>query len=92
MTISTFTIDELSIPTAPEARGWVDFLAMVEVRNAIESEGYGTTELNFSAEELLPRWLNQDYEPTRLFVARVEGHIVARATYQTVPGSSIRFA
>lgn len=38
MTISTFTIDELSIPTAPGASGWVDFLAMVEVRNAIETE------------------------------------------------------
>jgi len=54
------------------------------LRNVVEAEGFGTTELNCSATELLPVWLNTQYDPKRMFVARIDGTVVARATYETL--------
>lgn len=85
MTEITFSIDELTVPAAPGAAGWNDFVAMVAVRNAVDAEAYGNDELEFTAEELLPIWQNQRYEPKRALVARVEGAIVARATFERQP-------
>lgn len=78
-----FTIEELSIPATLDAPGAADFIEMVHVRNEIEAHTYGGNDLNYSAEELLPGWLDTEYEPRRLLVARVDGRIVARAVYQT---------
>lgn len=87
-----FTIDELAIPAAAGAPGWDDFAAQALVRNTIETDGYGTAELNLSAEEQLPVWLNQVHEPMRLFVARVGRLVVARALYETLPDAGSDFA
>ncbi|MGY4857209.1 GNAT family N-acetyltransferase [Cryobacterium sp. AP23] len=85
----TFDLAELAIPLEPEGEGWADFAAAAAVRNAVEEHAYGTGVLAHSAEEQLPAWLMQRHEPRRLFVARVDGVIVARAVYETLaePGS-----
>ncbi|MFC5928569.1 GNAT family N-acetyltransferase [Cryobacterium melibiosiphilum] len=85
MTEISFTVDELTVPTAPGAAGWNDFVAMVAVRNTVDAEAYGSDELDFTPEELLPVWQNQRYEPKRALAARVEGRIVARATFERLP-------
>ncbi|WP_166791646.1 GNAT family N-acetyltransferase [Cryobacterium frigoriphilum] len=82
-----FTIDELTIPEASGAAGWNDFVAMVAVRNTVDTEAYASDELAFTPEELLPVWQNQRYEPKRVLVARVGGTIVARATVERLPAS-----
>ncbi|MDJ0349173.1 GNAT family N-acetyltransferase [Cryobacterium sp. PH29-G1] len=82
--MSGFTIDELVIPAGPAAPGWADFEAVAALRNIVETAGFGTDELNFSAAELLPVWLNTRYDPKRMLVARAGGTIVGRATYETV--------
>ena len=82
--MSDFSIDELVIPTSTAAPSWPDFAAVAALRNVVEAEGYGTSELNYSAAELLPGWLNTKYDPKRMFIARVEGTVVARATYETL--------
>jgi GNAT superfamily N-acetyltransferase len=81
--MSRFTIDEVSIPKTIDAPDAADFIATVEVRNAVEADGFGTDDLAYSAADLLPGWLNTVYEPKRLFAARVDGRIVARAIYET---------
>jgi GNAT superfamily N-acetyltransferase len=88
--MGTFSFDlaELTIPAAPGAAGWPDFEAANRVRNAVESEAYGTADLALTAEELLPGWLNQRWEPKRLFVARTAGRIVGRGLYETQPEDS----
>jgi GNAT superfamily N-acetyltransferase len=78
-----FTIDELDIPAGPGATGWDDFVGMTLVRNRVESEGYGTDELAYRAEELLPIWQNRAFDPKRLFVARAGGGIIGRAAMET---------
>ncbi|WP_345063207.1 GNAT family N-acetyltransferase [Leifsonia kafniensis] len=74
-----FTIEELPIPTEPGASGWADFAASLDLQNAVEAEGYGTDELAFTPKELLPGYHHQQYDPRRLFVARVGDAIVAGA-------------
>ena len=74
-----FTIEELSVPERPGAPGWTDFVAAVRVRNTVETHGYGTDVLNYTAEEVLPGWLTLEHSPRRLFVARTDAVIVGRA-------------
>ena len=88
----TFEIDELAIPAAPQAPGWADFEAANGVRNTVEAEAYGTTDLELTAEELLPGWLKQAWEPKRLFVARSKGRLVGRGHYETLPEGSAEHA
>jgi GNAT superfamily N-acetyltransferase len=88
----SFDIGELSIPSAPHRPGWADFAAAAGVRNAVETAAYGTGVLAHTAEEQLPPWLIQQHEPRRLFVARVDGVIVARAVYETLADPASDFA
>jgi GNAT superfamily N-acetyltransferase len=83
--MTEFTIEEVTIPATLDTPEAADFIATAEVRNAVEADGYGTDDLAFSAAELLPGWLDQEYEPKRLFAVRVGGEIVARAIYETQP-------
>jgi GNAT superfamily N-acetyltransferase len=63
-------IEELTIPEEPGAEGWDDFAAAAEVHNAVEAAAYGTDELSVTADEELPDWLDQEWDPRRLFVVR----------------------
>lgn len=78
-TDTAVVIEELAIPASMDAPDAAGFAEMVDVRNAIETHVMGTDVLNYTARELLPVYLRQQHEPMRLFVARTEGRIVARA-------------
>jgi GNAT superfamily N-acetyltransferase len=92
MTEDQFTIDEPAIPSEPRGEHWPDFAASVEVKNAVEAHAYGTDELAFTAEELLPGWHTLDHAPRRLLVARVAGRIVGRGVYETLADPSSDYA
>lgn len=72
------TIDGLRIPASIVSPAAADFIEMTRVRNDIEAEGAGNCDLAYEPAELLPGWQNTDYEPRRLFVARLDGRIVGR--------------
>ena len=75
-------IEELSIPATlddPDAAG---FIEMVGVRNAIETRLLGSDALACTPAELLPVYQAQEFEPSRIFVARVDGRMVGRAVLQ----------
>lgn len=80
-----FTIDELVIPRALDDAEGADFIRAIEVGNEVEAVGYGTPDLAYEPDEELPIFHNP-HEPKRILVARVEGAIVARATYETTLG------
>jgi GNAT superfamily N-acetyltransferase len=82
--VADFSIEELSIPRGVGAVGWDDFVEMTRVRNEIEATTIGTEELGLSPEELFPRWIDA-HDPRRLFLARVDGRIVGRGTYEFAP-------
>jgi GNAT superfamily N-acetyltransferase len=80
--MSAFTIDELPIPETLDGEQGDAFREMVEVRNTIEADTIGSRDLNYAADELLPFWQNQQYQPMRVLVARVDGRVVARAVFE----------
>ena len=80
--MAAFTIDELHVPTTLDAPGGADFSAAVDLGNAVEAIGYGTTELAyFPTEELA--WYLDPYRPYRLLLARVDGTLAGRAIFET---------
>ena len=80
------TVEELEIPRElDDSIAARDFLACAEVRNAVDTLGFGSADFAYPAEEELPGWLDQVYTRRRSFAARVGGRIVAHAYHQTQP-------
>jgi len=77
MASAGFTVEELPIPATLDGPGGRDFVDGVAARNATEVHGYGTPEVAYPAEELLPKW-HDIHAPKRLWGARRDGRIVAR--------------
>lgn len=87
MSTLTFTIEEVTLPERVDAADAADFVAGLEVGNAVESIGFGTPDITFEPDEALPHW-HDPQEPTRLLVAKVDGRVVAEAEYTTQVGES----
>jgi GNAT superfamily N-acetyltransferase len=83
--MSGFEIREVAIPTAIDAPDATDFVRAIDVGNAVEELGYGTPDLAYEPIEELPPFFNP-HEPKRMFVAVVDGEVVARALYETQAG------
>lgn len=74
-------IERVHIPQTLHDADAADYLAAIEVRNAVEAEGYGTDEMAVTAAEDLPAFHNE-FEPAELYLARVDGKPVAMASYE----------
>lgn len=79
--MSRFVIEPVPIPATIDAPDAEAFLGTIDVRNAVETEGFGTDEFEYPAAELLPAWLDP-YEPKLLFAARADDRVVGRGTIQ----------
>jgi GNAT superfamily N-acetyltransferase len=76
-------IEELAIPSQlDDSRAARDFVAAVEVANAVERARVGSDEFIHAAEEVFATWRHLDTEPKRMFVVRDGGEIVGRATLE----------
>jgi GNAT superfamily N-acetyltransferase len=82
-----FTIDELTIPDRVDGEHGAAFAEMIDVRNIIEAQIFGSEDLAVSAAELLPNY-HDAFQPKRVLVARVNGHIVGRSIYEYAPAAS----
>ena len=88
--LPVFTVEELPIPPDlldEQDPPVADFIAMIAVHNAAEASAFGSDEFQATPAELLPLWLDQHYEPKRLFVIRIAGRIVARSVFETRPAA-----
>ncbi|MDB5621383.1 GNAT family N-acetyltransferase [Tardiphaga sp.] len=83
-----YSIHELAIPAAPGEAGWEDFAAAMAVHFDNEALTYSTDELRLTPAEALLDFLDQDNQPTRLFVARVGDRIVGQARYELEAGDA----
>ena len=87
-----FTLTETEIP---ERLGDDElsrtFREMVDVRNEIEADAYGSRDLAYEAEELHPNWRDA-HQPKRLLLARVEDRIVGRASLEVQINASMDVA
>jgi GNAT superfamily N-acetyltransferase len=88
----TVLIRELAIPEAVGGEGWDDFVTAMGIHFGNEALSYGTDELAFTAAEALPLLLDQENQPTRLFVARDGSRMVGTARYEIEPGEDPRTA
>lgn len=80
------SIHELEIPETVGAPGWADFGTAMGIHFGNEALSYGTDELAFTPAEALPLLLDQENQPTRLFVARDGERMVGMARYEIEPG------
>ena len=85
-------IRELEIPSSVGAEGWDDFVAAMGIHYGNEALTYGTDELAFTPAETLPEFLDEEHQPTRLFVARDETRMVGAARYEVEPGDDPKTA
>ena len=90
--MTIFTVEELVVPQSIDADDAADFVETIEVRNTIEALGYGTRELEMTAAETLPSWLDHEHSPRRLFGVRVDGRLVGRGFYEINVGDGDRVA
>jgi len=79
---TTFHLEELPIPATLDDPEAAEFIAMVGVRNAIETQLLRSDALACTPAELLPMYQAQQFEPKRIFVARIDGRQVGRGILQ----------
>jgi GNAT superfamily N-acetyltransferase len=79
-------IRELEIPSSVGADGWDDFASAMGIHYGNEALTYGTDELAFTPAEALLGYLDQEHQPTRLFVAHDGSWMVGAARYEVEPG------
>jgi GNAT superfamily N-acetyltransferase len=79
-------IRELEIPANQDSPGWADFEAAMRIHYDAEARTYETRDFAYTAREALPDYLDQENQPTRLFVARDGSAIVGVARYELESG------
>ena len=87
--MSAFTIEELVVPQNIDAPEAADFSAAVAVMGEVEEHIIGTRDRAWTPEEFLPSCLDP-YAPRRLWVARVDGRIVALGQHELQLGDDER--
>ncbi|MET0724766.1 MAG: GNAT family N-acetyltransferase [Leifsonia sp.] len=86
------SIEPLRVPTAPGADGWEAFCDFIAVRNACEQAAYGTADLNYRPDEMLPLWRDDAFDPKHGLIARLDGEVVGRAILETQADPDSRHA
>ncbi len=81
MSTLAYTIDEITMPGSVADDHSGQYAELIAVRNEIETEVMGTDAFTMSAEELLPLYSDQAYNPRRMVVVRVDGRIVGRGHF-----------
>lgn len=89
--MSDVTIEELKIPKSLDDAQGTAFTELTEVANEIDAAAIGNYDLAYSPTEMLPSF-QSSYEPTRTFVARVDGRIVGWALHELQSGDAVRSA
>lgn len=79
--MADFRIEQLVVPDTVDSEDAGDFVASIDARNAAEIAAYGSPDVAYPPEELLPYW-HDPHEPKVLWGARVDGRIVARGTLE----------
>ena len=83
-----YEIESIAIPSTLHEPDAIDFIACNHIRNTVETLAYGTDELSRYPDDVLPHWQDQKHAPIRQYGIRVDGVIVARSVYQTIPDAT----
>jgi GNAT superfamily N-acetyltransferase len=80
--MSPLVIDEVVIPATIDSPDAADFIRGIELGNEVEAISFGTPDLAFEPSEELP-YFQDEHLPSHMLVARLDGEIVGRGTYET---------
>jgi GNAT superfamily N-acetyltransferase len=91
---ASIVIEELPIPTGPDAVSFADYAHVLAVRNAHEAHVMGPAARYTDPVEALPFFQDQAHMRHRIFAGRLDGEIVAHALLRwfTEPGARIAWA
>lgn len=78
----SLSIDEVTIPATIESPDAADFIRGIELGNEVEAISFGTPDLAFEPVEELP-YYQDEHLPSRMLLARLDGVIAGRGTYET---------
>ena len=78
--MTAFTVEELVVPTTVNDSDAADFVANIEIINAVQAEACGHNDLDLAPVEMLPSWRNPA-SPRTLFGVHVDGQLVGRSMY-----------
>lgn len=87
--MSEVVISEVVIPESVDAPDAADFIAAIDVRSVVNAHDSGSTDEVRPPEEMLTGWRKQDFEPKRMFIARLEGRVVARGISEYRLGEAV---
>jgi GNAT superfamily N-acetyltransferase len=84
-----FEIARVHVPATIDAADAGGFLGMVDVRNAVSEEAIGSPDLEVLPAELLPHWLDTEFDRIVGFLATIDGHVRGRAycSFDPDPGT-----
>jgi GNAT superfamily N-acetyltransferase len=82
-----FEIEQVTLPESVDSPDAGDFVRSTDVANVVETITYGTPDVVYEAAESLAHW-RDPHSPFTMFVARVDGEIVALATIETNAGET----
>lgn len=82
-----FEIEHIPLPESVDAPDAGEFVRSTDVANVVETITFGTPDIVYEAAETLAHW-RDPHSPFSMFVARVDGKIVARATIETNAGET----
>ncbi|TWX38532.1 GNAT family N-acetyltransferase [Frigoribacterium sp. ACAM 257] len=81
--LSTAVVEQLSVPASVDAPDAADYVAAVELENAVRAAAVGSDELAWLPDEQLPHLLDTVHADHRLFGVREEGRLVAVGWWET---------
>jgi len=80
---STPVVEQLLIPSSVDAPDAADYVAAVELENAVRRAAIGSDELAWLPDEQLPHLVDTVHSDNRLFGVRDRGRLVAVGWYET---------
>jgi GNAT superfamily N-acetyltransferase len=80
---TTAVVEQIPFPASVDARDALDYVAAVDLENAVRRAAVGSDELAWQPDEQLPHLLDEVHSDNRLFGVREQGRLVAVGWYET---------
>jgi len=82
------TVTEVAVPATADAPDGALYRACIDLQNAVDAEGYGTTDLEYRADEQLAEWHVPEHRPRVMLAVHDGDRLVAMGTLETRRGEA----
>lgn len=81
-------VTEVPIPATADAADGALYRACIDLQNAVDAEGYGTTDLEWLPDEQLSEWHDPEHRPRVMLAVHDAGELVGMGTFETRRGEA----